>query len=141
MKTVLKLSILAISVSVYCIGCQTESSNLLAGPKDATDSTRAFHWDLCDIWYATSEDGWTWEEQGVAVADNPEGPYVKSEYNPVLVGGTNVWYDPTGMVYVPFLPKDQKIIASSSPKMVSIVICHLKKGIRCKSNITWSRNI
>ncbi|MCL7762557.1 family 43 glycosylhydrolase [Polaribacter sp. Z014] len=32
-------------------------------------------WDLCDIWYATSKDGFTWEEQGVAVP-RPEKPNV-----------------------------------------------------------------
>ncbi len=30
-------------------------------------------WDLAEIWYATSEDGFHWEEQGVAIKHAPEG--------------------------------------------------------------------
>ncbi len=37
------------------------------GPKKCSDKIPSTDWDLCDIWYATSDDGFTWEEQGVAV--------------------------------------------------------------------------
>ncbi|GIZ09595.1 hypothetical protein SLW70_08540 [Flavobacterium sp. NG2] len=47
----------------------------LVGPQKAGADTRAFHWDLCDIWYATSKDGYEWEEQGIAVHRGPEGAY------------------------------------------------------------------
>ncbi|MEM6631071.1 MAG: glycoside hydrolase [Bacteroidota bacterium] len=39
-----------------------------------TDSIPSRDWDLAEIWYATSEDGFTWEEQGVAVP-RLEKPY------------------------------------------------------------------
>lgn len=42
---------------------------------EATDEIPSTDWDLCDLWYATSEDGFTWEEQGVAVK-RPEKPAV-----------------------------------------------------------------
>ena len=32
-----------------------------------SDTIPSVDWDLAEIWYATSEDGFTWEEQGVAV--------------------------------------------------------------------------
>ena len=35
--------------------------------KEATDVIPSSDWDLADIYYATSKDGFTWEEQGVAV--------------------------------------------------------------------------
>jgi len=38
------------------------------GPENATDTIPARDWDLCEIWYATSKDGFTWEEQGVAIS-------------------------------------------------------------------------
>tara|TARA_R110002126_G_scaffold291782_1_gene458002 strand:+ start:9034 stop:10323 length:1290 start_codon:yes stop_codon:yes gene_type:complete len=41
----------------------------------ATDVIPSADWDLSEIWYATSEDGFTWEEQGVAVA-RPKKPNV-----------------------------------------------------------------
>ena len=40
---------------------------------EATDEIPSTDWDLCDIWYATSEDGFKWEEQGVAVT-RPKKP-------------------------------------------------------------------
>ncbi|MDU0355916.1 glycoside hydrolase [Paraglaciecola aquimarina] len=33
----------------------------------ATDEIPSTDWDLADLWYATSKDGFTWQEQGVAV--------------------------------------------------------------------------
>ncbi len=37
------------------------------GPEKCTDAIPARDWDLSEIWYATSKDGFTWEEQGVAI--------------------------------------------------------------------------
>lgn len=37
------------------------------GAEKCTDTIPSRDWDLSDIWYATSEDGFTWQEQGVAV--------------------------------------------------------------------------
>ncbi|MEW4924358.1 family 43 glycosylhydrolase [Algibacter sp. 2305UL17-15] len=38
----------------------------------ATDEIPSADWDLSEIWYATSKDGFTWEEQGVAVPRPPK---------------------------------------------------------------------
>ncbi|TWT80782.1 hypothetical protein CA13_22280 [Planctomycetes bacterium CA13] len=38
-----------------------------AHANEATDVIPSTDWDLCEIWYATSQDGFTWEEQGIAV--------------------------------------------------------------------------
>ena len=40
-----------------------------------TDDLPATPWDLADVWYATSGDGHTWEEQGPAVERGPAGAY------------------------------------------------------------------
>ncbi|GAA4239544.1 hypothetical protein GCM10022291_34280 [Postechiella marina] len=45
------------------------------GADKSTEEIPSSDWDLCDIWYATSTDGFTWEEQGVAVP-RPEKPNV-----------------------------------------------------------------
>jgi hypothetical protein len=42
------------------------------GADKSTDVIPSSDWDLCDIWYATSKDGFTWEEQGVAVPRPPK---------------------------------------------------------------------
>ncbi|WP_111706219.1 glycoside hydrolase family 117 protein [Lutibacter citreus] len=36
---------------------------------------KVFPWDRCDIWYATSKDGITWKEEGVAVERGEKGAY------------------------------------------------------------------
>lgn len=46
-----------------------------SGPKNATDTIPSFDWDLGEIWYATSQDGFTWAEQGPAVKRAPKGQY------------------------------------------------------------------
>ena len=45
------------------------------GAKECTDVIPSSDWDLAEIWYATSKDGFTWEEQGVAIK-RPEKPIV-----------------------------------------------------------------
>ncbi len=42
---------------------------------DMPDDVPAWDWDLADIYYATSKDGFNWKEQGVAVARNIGGDY------------------------------------------------------------------
>ena len=42
------------------------------GADKCTDVIPSSDWDLCDIYYATSEDGFTWEEQGVAIPRPPK---------------------------------------------------------------------
>ncbi|MGB2128978.1 MAG: glycoside hydrolase family 117 protein [Flavicella sp.] len=41
------------------------------GVEGATDVIPAYDWDLADIWYATSTDGFVWEEKGIAIGRNP----------------------------------------------------------------------
>jgi hypothetical protein len=36
---------------------------------------KVFPWDKSEVWYATSEDGWTWKEQGLAVGRGPGGAF------------------------------------------------------------------
>ncbi len=42
------------------------------GFKNATDVVPSTDWDLAEIWYATSKDGFTWKEQGVAIPRPPK---------------------------------------------------------------------
>ena len=44
----------------------------MARAKEANDTIPSADWDLSDIWYATSTDGFTWEEQGVAIPRPPK---------------------------------------------------------------------
>jgi hypothetical protein len=42
------------------------------GAEKHTDAIPSRDWDLADIWHATSEDGFTWKEQGAAVTRPPK---------------------------------------------------------------------
>lgn len=42
------------------------------GADKCTETIPSADWDLGEIWYATSEDGFTWEEKGVAVPRPPK---------------------------------------------------------------------
>ncbi len=42
------------------------------GYVNANDTIPSKDWDLCEIWYATSKDGFTWKEQGVAIPRPPK---------------------------------------------------------------------
>jgi len=39
------------------------------------EKDKVFPWDRCDIWYATSKDGFTWKEEGLAVARGEKGTF------------------------------------------------------------------
>ncbi|WP_157492867.1 glycoside hydrolase family 117 protein [Echinicola pacifica] len=36
---------------------------------------KVFPWDKSEVWYATSQDGWTWKEEGLAVGRGEAGAY------------------------------------------------------------------
>ncbi len=42
------------------------------GAELCNDTIPSSDWDLCEIWYATSTDGFNWEEQGVAIPRPPK---------------------------------------------------------------------
>ena len=53
----------------------TRSTGPTQGFGGDIDTDKVFPWDRCDIWYATSADGWTWKEEGPAIARGPKGAY------------------------------------------------------------------
>ena len=46
-----------------------------AGPEKATDTIPSRDWDLAEIWYATSKDGFRWKEQGPALKRPAKGQF------------------------------------------------------------------
>lgn len=53
----------------------TKGEGETAGFGSGDASKKVFPWDLTEVWYATSRDGWSWKEQGLAVGRGPEGSY------------------------------------------------------------------
>lgn len=48
------------------------TSTIPMGADRSNDTIPSTDWDLAEIWYATSDDGFTWEEQGAAVPRPPK---------------------------------------------------------------------
>lgn len=53
----------------------TKSTGVTYGFGTGDPEKKVFPWDKSDIWYATSQDGWTWEEKGKAVGRGKAGYY------------------------------------------------------------------
>lgn len=53
----------------------TKSTGPTQGFAGDIEKDKVFPWDRCDIWYATSEDGWYWKEEGLAVSRGAKGEY------------------------------------------------------------------
>ncbi|WNJ20079.1 glycosyl hydrolase [Pontibacter sp. G13] len=53
----------------------TKSTGDVAGFGTGDMEAKVFPWDLSDIWHATSEDGWTWKEEGMVVGRAERGRY------------------------------------------------------------------
>lgn len=70
------------------------------GPTDGfagdIENDKVFPWDRCDIWYATSEDGWTWKEEGLAVPRGEKGAY---DDRSVFTTEIMVWEDTYYLCY------------------------------------------
>ncbi len=66
---------------------------------EATKVVPSTDWDLADIWYATSEDGITWEEKGVAIERPPEP---KSGWRSVATPDILVWKEKYYLYYQAF---------------------------------------
>ncbi len=75
------------------------------GPELCNDTIPSTDWDLCEIWYATSEDGFTWEEQGVAVP-RPQKPY--AGWRSVSTTDILVWKGKYYLYYQAFLEASGK---------------------------------
>ena len=64
--------VLRIEVGITSCRC-TEAPP--SGYQKATDTIPSVDWDLAEVWYAASDDGFHWIEQGPAVARPPKGEF------------------------------------------------------------------
>ena len=63
------------------------------GHDRATETLPAVPWDLCDVWHATSIDGFEWQERGPAVARGSAGSYdERSVFTPDVLAHAGKFY-------------------------------------------------
>lgn len=70
------------------------------GPQGGSDTLPSFDWDLSEIWYATSADGFVWQEQGPAV---PRPPRPHAGWRSVSTPDILVWQGRYYLYYQSFL--------------------------------------
>lgn len=75
------------------------------GPDQCSETIPSADWDLCDIYYATSDDGFTWEEQGVAV---PRPPKPNVGWRSVATSDILVWKGKYYLYYQGFVEASGK---------------------------------
>ena len=73
-----------------------------------------FDWDLAEIWYATSEDGFHWEEQGVAVTRGPKEAYDgRSVFTPDVLAANGKYYLYYQAVDYPYVIRTRNTVGMS----------------------------
>ncbi len=75
------------------------------GAKASNDTIPSTDWDLSEIWYATSKDGITWEEQGAAV---PRPPKPNIGWRSVTTTDILVWEGKYYLYYQGFMEASGK---------------------------------
>ncbi len=75
------------------------------GADKSSETIPSTDWDLAEIWYATSEDGFTWEEQGVAI---PRPPKPNVGWRSVSTTDILIWKGKYYLYYQGFLEASGK---------------------------------
>ncbi len=71
----------------------TKGTGKTAGFGSGDPSLKVFPWDLTEVWYATSKDGWDWKEEGLAVGRGPEGSYDdRAVFTPEILAHEGKYY-------------------------------------------------
>ncbi|MGA9649496.1 glycoside hydrolase family 117 protein [Pedobacter sp.] len=68
-------SIIKVDSLYYVWYTRPQENTKVVGIREANESSRAYAWDLSDIWYATSPDGYNWTEKGIAVNRGEKGRF------------------------------------------------------------------
>ncbi len=71
----------------------TKSCNKSYGFHTGDENKKVFPWDQSDIFYASSSDGYTWEEQGVAIKRGEKGYFdERSVFTPEILHHNDMFY-------------------------------------------------
>jgi hypothetical protein len=82
----------------------TKGEGETAGFHSGDPSKKVFPWDLTEVWYATSKDGWEWKEQGLAVGRGPQGSFDdRAVFTPEILAHKGKYYLVYQVVQYPFV--------------------------------------
>ena len=110
-------AVLKIEGIYYVWYTRGEGETVGFGSGDPT--AKVFPWDLTEVWYATSQDGWTWTEQGLAVGRGPDGAYDdRAVFTPEIFKHEGMFYLVYQTVKAPYVVRVKNTIGmaiGSSP--------------------------
>ncbi|MCP5113672.1 MAG: hypothetical protein GY953_22795, partial [bacterium] len=74
-------------------------------------SDRRYRWDLAEIWYATSPDGYRWTERGAAVKPGPKGSFDdRSVFTTNILVANGKYYLVYQAVKAPYGPSTRNVV-------------------------------
>ena len=92
----------------------TKGSGKTHGFGTGDPSLKVFPWDLTEVWYATSKDGWDWKEQGLAVGRGPAGAYDdRAVFTPEVLAHEGKYYLVYQTVKAPYLNRVKNHVGMS----------------------------
>ncbi len=98
----------------------TKGSGKTYGFGSGDPSKKVFPWDLTEVWYATSKDGWAWKEQGLAVGRGPAGAYDdRAVFTPEVLAHEGKYYLVYQTVKAPYVNRVKNQVGmaiADSPK-------------------------
>ena len=96
--------------------------------KKATEKIPSFDWDLCDIWHATSRDGWNWVEDPVPAVTRLEKP--NYGWRSISTTDILIWEDKYYLYYQDLTKSQDYIRETEPPLLLQSQILHLVHGNR-----------
>jgi len=90
----------------------TKGEGETAGFGSGDPDKKVFPWDLTEVWYATSQDGWDWQEQGLAVGRGPAGAFDdRAVFTPEVLAHAGKYYLVYQVVKAPYLNRVKNQVA------------------------------
>ncbi len=90
----------------------TKGSGETVGFGSPNKEDKVFPWDLTEIWHASSKDGITWKEEGIAIERGPDGSYDdRAVFTPDVLEHEGKFYLTYQTVQYPYLNRQYEDIA------------------------------
>lgn len=112
-------------------------------PGITSTSDKAFTWDYCDVYYASSTDGYNWIEQGIAVGRGESGSFDdRSVFTPEIFEWNNKFYLIYQVVKDPYTFKVQNNVGMAVADFPNGPFVKLDEPIlKPTNNGVWDSNI
>ena len=90
----------------------TRGEGETAGFHTGDPAAKVFPWDQTQVWHGTSEDGWTWKEEGPAIVQGPAGSYDdRACFTPEVLAHDGRYYLVYQVVKYPYVNRVKEHIA------------------------------